>query len=592
MTDPCHGDGGPGRGALLAMLLCLHATSGALAQRAYCNLVDVEVQRLSNAVVLRFVTDGSVQAYADWGEFLDFENDDEARPIKRVPFEIGNAKLRVSSFVNVGVYPVSHVEVLPSRWAREGIGLEVAIVLYTPGRFSGLQLWGPDSGWNWVEDEGIARRGVTYDLRKAKTAKGEDVVAVITSDRRVAQVPDAKREKRLARGPARLRVAGTAASVDVHALNVELRQLLWAISARTGVRFALDGQVQRAVSLNISNVSADEFLSALAMAYGLSLEVKDDLYLLADAAHDQRTAYDRGQLGVVPLRYMHPEDAVQLLPDSILPYARVDEVHNALSVAGPSWLVEKVGRDIALLDTPPELVELELLAVEMRRADLEEVVFGTTYRTAASAWDLEPETGDLSFESVGQLGRDYDLRLQALERSGKGQTRACVKETVVSGREVRLFAGQAKYITVFREGGWGADMTGEALPVEVGADLRAQPVTSGEGPVRVSLHGKVSNIVGEDPVTRLPEISTREIRTTVRISDGDTIVLAWSGLEQADDARRWPGVLGQLPVAETLFRARREEGGDRELFLFLTARIVTSRGEVQTDLKAAEGTRS
>jgi hypothetical protein len=571
------------RGAHLGELtVCVGCALGLLtgeahSQRAYCNLTEVTVERLSNAVVLNFVSDGLLDAEGPWQEYVDPQHDWEPRQITRVPFVFRNARLRTSSFINVAVYPVSHVELSPVPGATQGIGVEVTLVLYRPGRVSNLEF----TNWDNNFAEGHARRGITYDLHLDKGRK--TLVAVITSDRNVVMEPNLRRPERLAAGPTSLTVSGSAAAVDVHALNVGLRRLLTELSTVGGLRFAVEGDVERLVSLTVTRTPPDELLQALVSTYGLSVRTEGGVHFLTEASLDKLTAYGQAAAALVPLNYLEAGEAIHLLPECVLPYLHVDPDHNAVAVSGPPWLVEKVRSDLTEIDVRPEFIELELRALETKSTALDGVGLNARYQVGNSEWDADAEEGTLSFRAAGPLDKDCDLRLQALERAGRARTAAHVREVVISGRTCELFAGQVQYVRVLRSR--GGRMEPELLPVNVGVQFTARPVSGGDrAPIQIWLEGKVSNVVGEDPDTHMPELSARTVRTELQVADGDTLVLALSTVHQADRGRRSSSVLGQVSFTDSLFRTRRDQQERTELFLLLTARTVTGRPGL--DLKA------
>jgi len=574
------------RVAALAGLAVVAYSGAAYGQRAYCNLTEVTVERLSNALVLTFVSDGLLQADGSYRDYVDPAKDWTPREVTRVPMTFENARLRTSSFINVAIYPVSHIELTPTTGASRGVGVQATLVLYRPGRVANLEF----TYWDNDFSDGHARRGITYDFHLDKGRKS--LIAVITSDRNVVTEPNLRRPERLATGPTRLTVSGDSAAVDVYALNVELRRLLSELGAVAGLRFAVDAEVERVVSLTVTRTPVPELLAGLVSTYGLSVRTVDGAYLVTEASGRGLGAFTQTEGAIIRLNYLDPDDAIHLLPVSVLPYLRVDHDHNALAVSGPSWLVEKVRADLAVVDMRPELVELEFRAVEMKSTDFERVALRARFRTGTSDWEADAETAALSFKAAGPLAPDLELQLQALQRAGQAQTRAHVRKVVLSAHTCDLFAGQVQYISVLRPT-WGG-MDPQLLPVNLGIQFSARPVTGGKGdPICLSLEATVSNMVGEDLDTRMPEVAARTVRTEMRVADGDTIVLATSDVEQANRARRASRILRQTSITDSLFRTRRDQDERTQLFLLLTARTVTDRpgldfGALKRELKAKQ----
>ncbi len=92
--------------------------------------------------------------------------------------------------------------------------------------------------------------------------------------------------------------------------------------------------------------------------------------------------------------------------------------------------------------------------------------------------------------------------------------------------------------------------------------------------ITVELEPSVSNISEIDPDSGLPQISSREADTTVRVTDGETIVIG--GLVRHDEfvTHRKIPILGEIPIIGELFRSKSRSSLDSELVIFVTPRLL------------------
>src|SRR6185295_1186788 len=87
--------------------------------------------------------------------------------------------------------------------------------------------------------------------------------------------------------------------------------------------------------------------------------------------------------------------------------------------------------------------------------------------------------------------------------------------------------------------------------VDIGTTLKVNPQINDDGYITMSLHPEVSSLA--HALDAGPEIDTREADTTVRIKEGETLVIG--GLIRQTDNRtedKMP-VLGYLPLIGFLF---------------------------------------
>jgi len=111
------------------------------------------------------------------------------------------------------------------------------------------------------------------------------------------------------------------------------------------------------------------------------------------------------------------------------------------------------------------------------------------------------------------------------------------------------------------------------ITFRAGVTLEILPKVSPEGTITVVLRPVVSTITGTTP-QGAPQISTREVQTTVMVRDGETIVIGGL-LEERDilSMSQIPG-LGALPFLGRLFRSERREQRRTELVITVTPRIM------------------
>jgi len=71
-----------------------------------------------------------------------------------------------------------------------------------------------------------------------------------------------------------------------------------------------------------------------------------------------------------------------------------------------------------------------------------------------------------------------------------------------------------------------------------------------------------------------PEIDTREVRTSVDLKEGESLILA--GLLSEDMIKNMQKIpiLGDIPILGALFRSTRDELTERELAIFITPKLV------------------
>jgi pilus assembly protein CpaC len=165
----------------------------------------------------------------------------------------------------------------------------------------------------------------------------------------------------------------------------------------------------------------------------------------------------------------------------------------------------------------------------------------------------------------------FSLALQFLESESMARLLAEPRLVTQSGQEASFLAGgEFPYQTV-------SDQDVSINFKEFGVGLKFTPIVGSDGMVTLRVSPSVSEITQliETSTGPQPVLSTRKLNTTVRLRDGQTLVLA--GLLQ-DDLREIVSkvpLLGDIPVLGTLFRSSSYQEKKTDLLIAVTPHIVT-----------------
>lgn len=206
----------------------------------------------------------------------------------------------------------------------------------------------------------------------------------------------------------------------------------------------------------------------------------------------------------------------------------------------------------------------------------------------------------------------FNAVLHALEISGKGRTLSVPRVTTLNNNPAKLrdgddllyyeeFQAQAfalvdednKKYTVTALIPKGTPKTAElgftlvAVP-SVGADNRSislllSPTISEllefisyqeDGPLSEEASNQIRQVV-----VKLPRIARREVQTKVVVESGETVVMGGLIRTVSQDTVRKVPILGSLPLVGTFFRRTDTTEERRNLIIFVTATVISERGE-------------
>jgi pilus assembly protein CpaC len=163
--------------------------------------------------------------------------------------------------------------------------------------------------------------------------------------------------------------------------------------------------------------------------------------------------------------------------------------------------------------------------------------------------------------------------LQALSTKGFAKILAEPNLLVKSGQEGNFFAGsEIPYSVLVSTGGAS---TSSIIFKNVGIKIMFKPEVQENGLISLRIDpAEVSSISGTLAVNGYPIIDTRDVRTSVELRNGESLVLA--GLLQEDQIKTMSKIplLGDIPILGALFRSTQNDLTEKELVFFITPTIV------------------
>jgi type II secretory pathway component GspD/PulD (secretin) len=516
---------------------------------SYTTVNSVKVTPLSNGVQITIAADGILDYRRNYGE------SQKAIMLSFPAARNGTGK----NFFNVNRYPVSHIALTTPQGAANGIGLNLTINNFTEAnsRISAT----PD------------RQGVLITVLSDRTIEGkraaEAGAAATLSDK-----PDTSTEVTFKDG----RLSVRAVKADIHAL-------VGLIAEKTGITGAVDDAVDRKVTVNLRNIAPEIAVQSIATANGLALSRVGSLFVLSEGVPNDLATYRVSGTQSYRMQNLKADTASGLLPNFLYSYVKVNPEQNAVVVSAPSQMLAKIGQDLNKVDLPSPQILIEAIIVEFTdNADRDLGLLLKNVRST-SVSTANTNTGSFSYDTVGVLPQSFNLTLNALEKTGKARVRARPQMAVVNGKSANIFIGAQRFIQT-QYNSFGQTQV-RIQPVDVGVKLAVTPLTGGNGEVTTTIAPEVSNITEQDPLTGLPVLSTRNANTTVRVRDGETIVIGGLTLDQAQVINRKVPLLGDIPILGTLFRSQSKSNVKTELVVFVTPRITNGVVPVKLTEEAA-----
>ncbi len=307
--------------------------------------------------------------------------------------------------------------------------------------------------------------------------------------------------------------------------------------------------------------------------------------------------------------HMTVEEAVASLPGRYGRYFTTNPARNLLLFKGPATVLAEFRDDLKRIDTPPPHILVDLLAVELsdeanRKLGLDwtysegHFAFfqpagraiqqfghegtGEDYRVGFPSGALDTlgtlsGTGQSFYQGVGELPREFFIRLNTLVKEGEGTILANPRTVAMSGKESLI--NIRKTLNYFFNEGF--DVSGRPIvkKSDISADTegRIVPTLLADGTIHLRVDVKVGNFTFT-PDQGLPELTTRQSTTEVTVQEGQTLVLGGLRQQEMSSATTKVPVLGDVPVFGRLFKHDETNVKNSVLTIFITPHMLRPNG--------------
>ena len=395
--------------------------------------------------------------------------------------------------------------------------------------------------------------------------------------------------------------------------NANARDVLTSLGTTAGlnVTFERDFPPNLPISVNLNGVTVEEALNQIMAANQLFYKVLNERTIMViPDTQPKRLQYDDQVVRVIRLSHADASELQGMINSVVRVPGNVqlgtnwqviaNKTQNTLTYRAPASVAAVIERLVAASDKPRAeiLVDVEVLEVNRTRVkqyglDLGNYSIGATLAPEGLSDDpfsLRSLTRGVGQDDVFLTVPSAVIRF--LEQDSETKLLAKPQLRGAEGQELQLDLGEEVPIptTVFQplaQGGANFQPLSSFNYRTVGIIMNITPrLTSNDEiildlTVENSTRGQDVNISGSN----LPTFSTRRVTTTLRLSDGETNLLA--GLIQENDRRTLRGIPGilRLPVIKQLFSANDSTIQQTDIIFLLTPRVVKTRELTPQDLE-------
>lgn len=359
-----------------------------------------------------------------------------------------------------------------------------------------------------------------------------------------------------------------------------LVEAIRALGVKAGRNVIINGDLQGTVSMRMEDTDFEQALKALCLTNNFSYDFYGDVVLVAP----QKAL---NSIETFKLKHLEPKLAAEqmgLLVDKDNVVIN-DDLHS-ITVVGSSSVLERVRNQIDELDTAQQQVNIKATVIELSKGKVREM---------GLAYSSNPWTKDTSV--AGYNGFKFGVSASHEETISNGTVLARPNVTTFDGRKASILMGDKVPVFTSTSDSSGTD-SDTSLTVEykdIGVKLEVLPRINelDKETITMVIKPSVSTISQwiESGNNKAPQISERNVETTVRVKAGETILIG--GLLKNEEIKSIKQIpfLSKLPVLGELFKSRSIDKKDTEIVIAITPSIVyDENGKPQVEMQKTSPT--
>ena len=387
--------------------------------------------------------------------------------------------------------------------------------------------------------------------------------------------------------------------ITLDIIGGDLNKVIFEISNQLGVNVFTYSILKGKINAHCKDVPFEKVLDYLFRGTNYTYRREGNVYFIGD-----KSISGIASIQLIPLKHIKVEGIIDVLPPSITSKAtlKIVKEHNALMVVGTQEVIDELKEFIRKIDYPIPQILIEAILVDFTTSDIGESgltawmkapgdtniyadTFFPTLNVTASAKNLNKSIqfygAKFGIGRIGRLPSNFMLNLKALESQGKVNIRSHPQIATLNGHPASIKIGTTQYYKMESErpivGGNQVfnQVTQRFEKITAEMSLTITPWVSASGEITTEIKPEFSTPRGFNPKIP-PTIDHRILESTVRLHDGETIVLG--GLIQTNDSEnveKFP-ILGDIPILGRLFQNRSRKHIKSKLMIYITPHLVYS----------------
>lgn len=393
--------------------------------------------------------------------------------------------------------------------------------------------------------------------------------------------------------------------ITLDVTNTDLSRIVTDLTNQLGLQIIKLTEISATVNVKCKEVPIKSAFEYLFKGTNYAFKFKDGVYIIGD-----KTSKLLEDTRLVRLNYLRAEETHKKLPASVIQGVNVgiSLEHNGLVLTGVIENLDQVEDFLSSIDQPVPQVLIEALVVDFNLDDI--YSFGINAGIGDSATLSRNDTWyphldvtasgkkinqiltdigvidlfgtSLDVAKLGKLPDDFYVNVRAMEQKGFANIQSKPMLSTLNGHTASLKIGTVQNY-VFKEVVPIVNAVNSTFiekerieKIEAIISFEITPWVGANGELTLEIKPNFETPVGQfsPDKQQIPAINTRSFSSTIRLKDGETIVLGGVIQESETNTEDKFPILGDIPfIGDFLFSNVDKRKSKGELMIYITPRI-------------------
>lgn len=380
--------------------------------------------------------------------------------------------------------------------------------------------------------------------------------------------------------------------ITINAKDADVRDILQMFADRANMNLIMDKSVAGNISLSINNMPFNDALNVVLKLNELSAKKIGTTLVVATTVEFAKKEMETTVAKAIKLNNAKATDVAAMikaaLPTNSKANIVVDDRTSSILITGTQTDLDRAESIVAAVDIKTKQVLIEVKLIDLTDSDTSSLGgkfgLGTMGTTTSMTFNGPPanmpglqDAINLTYNSLGGMSNSFMATLDLMIKTKQAKVLAnpivATQENVKATVEItdKIITG----VTTQQVQGVGSTTT--LTTEDVGMKVELTPKISYDGSITMEVHptltakGEDLTIIANTPISAKVK---REANTTMRVKDGETIVIA--GLKQTQTSKIHSKVplLGDLPFIGYLFSNTAYTKKSSDVLILVTPHIV------------------